>query len=59
MDDILTPDDLSTDDDGAPLRYVSTFRCDDCGKDFSPEETEDLLAPYYAANPDIPGPADG
>lgn len=77
MADLLTPDDLSRDDDGAPLRYLSTFRCDDCGetwtdqwscacddecpscgKDFSPDETEDLLAPFYAANPDIQDPAD-
>lgn len=30
--------------------------CPKCGRDISPDDSEDLLAPYYAAHPEIADP---
>ena len=67
---ITEPSDLSTDDDGAPLRFVNRYycrecdqswedhwscgcddECPECGRDFTPIESTDLLAAYYELNP--------
>jgi hypothetical protein len=75
MAGITEPDELSTDSDGLPLRFVNSYHCEPCGeswddewscacddecpacgKAYSPEESKDLLAPYYAAHPEIADP---